>query len=142
MIVGTSTRRTKDVVVSSPLALRGKNGDATAFGDETLKQADAQTAFQGLRTGDDRRKLLVVPDQSKMLRLRPYSGRTRQKTLKDESRRKAIRTPFMMGTRDAGSVHIEASSRNTTGKSITFSADEAAVIQVVQICNVEQEKES
>lgn len=42
-------------------------------------------------------------------------------------------TPFMMGIKDAGSVDIEASSRNTTGKSIIFSAMAADVIHVVQI---------
>lgn len=44
-------------------------------------------------------------------------------------------TPFMMGIKDAGSVDMEASSRNTTGKSMTFIATAAEVMQVVQICN-------
>lgn len=44
------------------------------------------------------------------------------------------RTPFMMGIKDAGSVDMEASSRKTTGKSITFNATAADVMHVVQIC--------
>lgn len=39
----------------------------------------------------------------------------------------------MMGIKDAGSVDIEASSRKTTGKSITFNATAADVMHVVQI---------
>jgi len=39
----------------------------------------------------------------------------------------------MMGIKDAGSVDMEASSRNTTGKSITFSEFAADVMHVVQI---------
>jgi hypothetical protein len=41
-----------------------------------------------------------------------------------------------MGIKDAGSVDMEASSRNTTGKSITFSAFAADVMHVVQIFNM------
>jgi hypothetical protein len=40
----------------------------------------------------------------------------------------------MIGINDAGSVDIEASSRNTTGKSIMFNCAQAEVMQVVQIC--------
>lgn len=42
-------------------------------------------------------------------------------------------TPFIRGISDAGSVDIEASSMNTTGKSITANLFVAEVIQVVQI---------
>ena len=40
----------------------------------------------------------------------------------------------MIGINDAGSVDIDASSRKTTGKSITFKATQAEVMHVVQIC--------
>lgn len=40
-------------------------------------------------------------------------------------------TPFMIGISEAGSVDMEASSRNTTGKSMTRSAADAEVIHVV-----------
>lgn len=39
----------------------------------------------------------------------------------------------MSGIKDAGSVDIDASSRKTTGKSVTFNAILADVIHVVQI---------
>lgn len=39
----------------------------------------------------------------------------------------------MMGIKEAGSVDIEASSRKTTGKSVTFRATHADVMHVVQI---------
>ena len=42
-------------------------------------------------------------------------------------------TPFIIGIREAGSVDIDASSRNTTGKSATLRAVHAAVTHVVQI---------
>lgn len=42
----------------------------------------------------------------------------------------------MIGIKDAGSVDMDASSRNTTGKSITFSETAADVMQVVQIYTV------
>lgn len=42
-----------------------------------------------------------------------------------------VRTPFMIGMSDAGSVDIDASSRKTTGKSMTRSAADADVIHVV-----------
>lgn len=42
-------------------------------------------------------------------------------------------TPFIRGMSDAGSVDIDASSRKTTGKSVTFNATHAEVMHVVQI---------
>ena len=43
-------------------------------------------------------------------------------------------TPLIKGTNDAGSVDMEASSKNTTGKSSSLRATLADVMQVVQIC--------
>ena len=45
-------------------------------------------------------------------------------------------TPFIKGIKEAGSVDIDASSKKTTGKSITLRATHAAVIHVVQICKI------
>lgn len=45
-------------------------------------------------------------------------------------------TPFIMGISEAGSVDIDASSKNTTGKSVTLRAVQAAVTHVVQICEI------
>jgi hypothetical protein len=42
-------------------------------------------------------------------------------------------TPFMIGISEAGSVDMDASSMNTTGKSMIFNAWQAAVMHVVQI---------
>lgn len=42
-------------------------------------------------------------------------------------------TPFISGIKEAGSVDMEASSRNTTGKSITFKAIHAEDRHVVHI---------
>ena len=44
------------------------------------------------------------------------------------------RTPFIKGINDAGSVDMEASSRKTTGKSVTSNVPPADVMHVVQIC--------
>ena len=48
-------------------------------------------------------------------------------------------TPRIKGISEAGSVDIEASSRNTTGKSRTLSAALADVMHVVQICQRRRE---
>jgi hypothetical protein len=43
-----------------------------------------------------------------------------------------VHTPRINGIRDAGSVDIDASSRNTTGKSTSFIHRLPEVMQVVQ----------
>jgi hypothetical protein len=68
----------------------------------------------------------MIPDQSQVLGLMKYLE-------KQLASKKTEHTPFMMGIREAGSVDMEASSRNTTGKSTMERAELAAVIHVVQI---------
>lgn len=70
----------------------------------------------------------MITDEGQMLTL----GEGNLSTVK-QNWPKATLTPFMIGIRDAGSIHIDASSKKTTGKSITVSATEAELMQVVQI---------
>lgn len=67
----------------------------------------------------------------------PREG-VRQTEVKCRRNGRTVLTPFMIGINDAGSVDIDASSRKTTGKSMTRSAAEADVMHVVHIYNRRQ----
>lgn len=61
----------------------------------------------------------------------PRVGMRREQKVKRNGSREGGLTPFMIGISEAGSVDIDASSRNTTGKSMMRSAADADVIHVV-----------
>lgn len=69
----------------------------------------------------------------------PRVGMRREQKVQRNGSREGGLTPFMIGISEAGSVDIDASSRNTTGKSMTRSAADADVIHVVHTYNRCQE---
>jgi hypothetical protein len=81
-----------------------------------------------LSASDDWRELLVIANKGYVPGLQCRSSKP-----VEQARRKVVITPFTIGINEAGSVDIDASSRKTTGKSVTFNATHADVMHVVQI---------
>jgi len=75
----------------------------------------------------------VISDKRDVPRLCATSVRIWQIFSRGCQRQREDHTPFMRGINEEGSVDMDASSINTTGKSAALSAWHADVIHVVQI---------